>query len=397
MRRWILRLAGVLALAGFAWLNVDYWRDPLYWRRWFDTMTHLDPGYLNLAPLEEVPGSSEYPLPVAGEATLTIRAEALREAERYAARFDSFALIVVHRGVVQTEWYAPGWNRERLTHSQSMNKTVTALMIGAAIADGYIESEDDPVGKYLPEWQGDARGAMRIRDVLSMSSGLAQYEFTMNPFARDSAFRFLFSADRYPVVLGTPQEWAPGDRFDYNDVNAQLAGMIVERASGRRYAQYLSEKLWRSIRAPAARIWLDRDQGGAMTACCLLAPAMSWARLGVMLKDHGRVNGAQVFPDGWIEKMITPSPAYAGYGFFTWLGAGIDARRHAGDTELGQSESYLAPDLFMLIGRGGQRVYVSRSLDLVVVRLGPFNGYQPLKPGWDNAFLINAVVRGIEK
>jgi hypothetical protein len=49
----------------------------------------------------------------------------------------------------------------------------------------------------------------------------------------------------------------------------------------------------------------------------------------------------------------------------------------------------------MLFGHGGQRVYVSRALDLVVVRLGPFAGYEPLKPGWDNARLFNVVARGI--
>jgi CubicO group peptidase (beta-lactamase class C family) len=393
----LLRAAGLLLLAALVWINFDYWRDPLYWRRWWDTMTHLDPAYLNLAPLEQVPGGAGVSLPAATDATRSISDTALRAAQRYAAQFDSFALIVVHRGRLQTEWYGPGWNRQRLTHSQSMNKTVTALMIGAAIADGHIASEDDPVGKYLPEWQNDARGAMRIRELLNMSSGLAQYQFTVNPFARDSAFRFLFSSDRYPVVLGTAQEWQPGTRFDYNDVDAQLAGMIVERATGKRYAAYLAEKLWQPIGAPAAQLWLDREQGGAMTACCLLTPAMSWARLGLMLKDRGQLNGVQVYPAEWIEKMITPSPAYAGYGLFTWLGAGIDPGRHGDKIETRQSEPYLAPDLFMLLGRGGQRVYISRAFDLVVVRLGPFNGYQPLKPDWDNAFLINTIIRGIEK
>jgi CubicO group peptidase (beta-lactamase class C family) len=397
MIRIAMRAVGLVLVSVLIWLTVDYWRDPLYWRRWWDTMTHLDPAYLNLAPLEQVAGANAVPLPVAAESAHSIDDGALRAAEDYAARFDSFALIVVHRGIVQTEWYAPGWTAERLTHSQSMHKTVAALMLGAAIADGYVNSDSDPVGRYLTEWRNDPRGEMRLRDLLTMSSGLAQYEFTPNPFARDGAFRFLFSSDRYPVVLATRQAWEPGTRFDYNDVNAQLIGMIVERATGRRYAEYLSERLWKPIGAAPGRVWLDREQGGAMTACCLLAPAMSWARLGLMLKDHGRVHGVQVLPAAWIEKMIAPSPAYAGYGYLTWLGAGIDERRHADPTEIHQSEPYLATDLFMLSGRGGQRVYVSRALDLVVVRLGPFNGYQPLKPGWDNAYLFNTVVRGIRQ
>ena len=54
----------------------------------------------------------------------------------------------------------------------------------------------------------------------------------------------------------------------------------------------------------------------------------------------------------------------------------------------------MAADVFMLLGHGGQRVYVSRTLDLVVVRMGPFNGYEPLKAGWDNARLFNRLRGG---
>jgi len=393
----ILRALGALLLAGFVYLNVDYWRDPVYWRRWWDTMSHMQPDYLNLAPLEAVPGGSDAPLPAAAGGERTISTAALRAAEQYAAQFDSFALIVVHRGRVQTEWYRDGWQPDRLTQSQSMHKSVVALMLGAAIDDGYVQSVDDPIGRYLAEWADDPRGRITIRNLLNMSSGLAHYEFSLNPFPSDSAFRFLFSAERAPITLGTALEWAPGSRFDYNDVNAQLVGMIVERASGRRYAGYLSERLWAPIGAPPAEVWLDSEGGSVMTACCLLAPARAWARLGLMLKNRGMMDGAQVFPAAWIEQMITPSAQNAGYGLFTWLGAGMTPEALASSTEIRQSEPYAAGDVFMLLGHGGQRVYISRQLDLVVVRLGPFAGYEPLKPGWDNAQLFNTVARGISR
>jgi len=145
-----------------------------------------------------------------------------------------------------------------------------------------------------------------------------------------------------------------------------------------------------------AEVWLDRDGGMAMTACCMLAPAMDWVRVGLLMKDRGMVQGVRVLPAAWIDAMTTPSPAYAGYGYFTWLGAGIgDLRKGPDDRERPQSEPFLAPDLFMLLGRGGQRVYVSRELDLVIVRLGPHNGMEPLKAGWDNARLPNIIIRGL--
>jgi CubicO group peptidase (beta-lactamase class C family) len=168
-------------------------------------------------------------LPVATAAERTITDEALRAAEAYAAEFDSFALIVVHGGRVQTEWYREDRSPADLTQSQSMMKTVTALMVGAAIEDGLIRSLDDPIGDYLEEWRDDPRGRITLRNLLNMSSGLGKYEFSLNPFGASSAFRFLFSHDRDPIVLDTPLEWQPGSRFDYNDVAAQLAGMVVQR------------------------------------------------------------------------------------------------------------------------------------------------------------------------
>jgi CubicO group peptidase (beta-lactamase class C family) len=390
-----LQIIGIGLLLGFTWLNIDYWRDPPFWRRWWDTVTHLQPDHMNFSPTVGLQSSRPVALPVADAAARDVSSEALRAAENYAAEFDSFSLVVVHAGKIQTEWYAEDWHQERLSQSQSMNKTVTALMMGVAIADGHVASTDDAVDQYLAEWQDDPRGKITIENLLVMSSGLAQYRFTLNPFARDTSFRFLFSRDRAPVVLGTSLQWEPGSRFDYNDINAQLTGMLVERASGRDYADYVAEKLWEPLGAGYAELWLDRENGLAMTACCLLASAVDWARIGLLMKDGGRINGRQVVSADWIERMISPSPRFAGYGYLTWLGEGskdVDLEEFPAAY---QSEPFLARDLFMLQGYGGQRVYVSRDKDLVIVRLGPFSGMQPLKPGWDNAYLVNTVIRGL--
>ena len=391
------QLFGLLLIAGFVILNIDYWNDPVYWRRWWDIVTHLEPDHMNFSPTASVESGEIYALPVANAGTLTIAPEALRAAENFAAELDSFALVIVHRGVVQTEWYAPGWNRDRLTQSQSMNKTVSAIMTGLAIEDGYIDSVDDPIGKYLAEWQGDPRGEITIENLLVMSSGLAQYHFSLNPFAKDTAFRFLNSRDRTAVVMNTPLAWQPGSKFDYNDINAQLIGMIVERAAGRPYTGYLQDRFWDPLGGQHAEFWLDHEAGLAMTACCLLGSPIDWAKIGVMLANGGRINGREVVPGDWINRMIEPSGLYSGYGYLTWLGKGLmeDGRGKEG-VERTQAEPFLAPGLFILMGYGGQRVYIDREHDLVVVRLGPFSGMQPLKPTWDNAYLLNTAIRGIQ-
>ena len=85
-----------------------------------------------------------------------------------------------------------------------------------------------------------------------------------------------------------------------------------------------------------------------------------------------------------------------GLPYLIWLGQGLmDDGPGTEGIERVQEEPFLAPEMFYLSGYGGQRVYVDRENDLVVVRLGPFSGMQPLKPHWDNAFLLNTIIRGI--
>jgi CubicO group peptidase (beta-lactamase class C family) len=396
MVKQLFRLLGVLCVAGFIYLNANYWDDPVFWRRWWNTVTHLEPDYMNFSPTTGVRSSHIHDLPMADSNKLTVSPEALRAAEAYAAAMDSFGLVVVHGGLVQTEWYAPGWNRDRLTQSQSMHKTVSALMMGVAIADGFVSSAEDAVGTYLPEWRNDPRGEITIENLLVMSSGLAQSRFTLNPFAADSSFRFLFSRERAPVVLNSRLEWEPGSKFDYNDINAQLVGMIVERAAGKPYAEYLQEKLWEPLGGQHAEFWLDQEDGLAMTACCLLGSPVDWAKIGLLMKDGGRFNNHQIIPEEWIRRMVTPSALFSGYGYLTWLGTGVmDDGPGKPGVERNQNERFLARDMFYLSGYGGQRVYVSREIDLVIVRLGPFAGMQPLNPDWDNAYLLNTIIRGI--
>ncbi|WP_101757404.1 hypothetical protein [Oceanicoccus sp. KOV_DT_Chl] len=79
----------------FVHLNVSYWQDPIFWRRWWDLVTHLDPAYMNYKPVETVASTEPFIIPEAKQST--IAAGALDQAQAYAREFDSFALLVIHR------------------------------------------------------------------------------------------------------------------------------------------------------------------------------------------------------------------------------------------------------------------------------------------------------------
>jgi CubicO group peptidase (beta-lactamase class C family) len=174
----------------------------------------------------------------------------------------------------------------------------------------------------------------------------------------------------------------PGRRFDYNDVNAQALGFVLEAATGRRYAEYLSEKLWKPLGASDAALWLDRAGGSARTFGYLFATATDWAKVGLLLLHRGQWGDRQILSGEFIQELITPSPSEPFYGLGIWLER---ADRMANDAE----EPFRADGIFYLDGRGKQRVYVAPAQRLVVVRVGEN------AQGWDESALVNAVLRGL--
>jgi CubicO group peptidase (beta-lactamase class C family) len=395
-----LRLTILLLLTVTVAVSIFFFQDPWLWRRVAGTVIYAAGDQPRiLAPNEPVSGGGLFVLPRATPEERTIDDLAIKAIEDYAAGFDSDALIVVHQGKIQVEWYADGLDRNTLTQSQSMHKSLLALLIGVAIEEGIIDSADDPVGKYIEEWQSHPRGDITLRELMMMSSGLAQYEFTLNPFTDD--FRWLYSGDTLRYVLKTPMaDWDPGTQFDYNNINSELLGVVLERASGMRYADYLEKKLWNPMGGDQALVWLDSEFGDAFTSCCLMATATDWARIGQMMLQRGEINGNRIVADDWIEAMIRPSPVSKWYGLQTWLAYEIEVNpRSQKSSAMGaysRKEPFLARDVYYFSGRGAQRVYIVPSRDLVIVRLGPALGRNPLKGGWDNAFLINSVISGMK-
>jgi CubicO group peptidase (beta-lactamase class C family) len=389
---------GLVALAAaFLLVNVVYWQDPWLFRNYVGFFLSGDPrGEELLPPDEEVRGDGSYVLPVAAPAERTISADAFERMRAFAEEYGSHALIVVHRGVIQYEWYAPHWERDHLTQSQSMHKSLMGLFIGVAIEDGKVGSVDDPVGRYVTEWAGDPRGDITLRQLLEMSSGLSQYAFTLNPF--DDGMKWLNSGRSIEAILRTPlADWKPGEKYDYNNINSELLGTVLERAYGMRYSQVLREKLWLPMGGERARVHTDSPGGRAFTSCCLAAPAMDWVRIGMLLLNRGEVNGRRIVSAEWIDEMTRSSPAGPHYGYQVWLGYNDPVLPRAGGGSTGAiaSEPFLARDTYMTWGRGQQHVFIVPSRELIVVRLGPALGRAPIKPGFDLPFLVNAALRGM--
>jgi CubicO group peptidase (beta-lactamase class C family) len=208
-------------------------------------------------------------------------------------------------------------------------------------------------------------------------------------------FQMTLGGNIGPLALNQPLESEPGSRFDYNNVNAQDLGLIIQRATGTRYAQYLSESLWQRIGADDAFVVLDSEEHHmARTFCCLNATARSWLRLGLLHLNAGTANGAEVVPAAWMRDVATPSARNPNYGYLTWLGTEHQKKRYYNrktSTHAFHSEPFVAKDLIYFDGFGGQRVYIAPSLGLVIVRTGD------MATDWDDARLPNLIIRGLRK
>ncbi len=346
-------------------------------------------------PKEAVRGAPRKVLRVAAPGRRSVSDAALAAALEYAKATKSTGFAVYHRGRVQTEWYAPGSGPDTITHTYNLQYGPLVLLIGIAIAEGRIRSADEPASTYLPEWRGTPKAGITIRQLLQQNAGL-ELRFdasrTDGMYSRD-ARAYWGSNSQDVIVREYPAIQAPGTVFDYNYIVPPLLGLILERATGRRYADYLSEKLWRPLGNHTAYLWLNRPGGESHQDTALFSGPRDWLHLGVLLLDEGRFAGRRLVPAAWIGEMRKPSAPNPNFGF-TYLGSPFQgARRMATDPRVTytvkSSEPFAADDVYYIDGYGGQRVYVVPSQQLVIVRVGE------VSRDWDNSRLANLVIRGI--
>lgn len=369
--------------------------DPLFERRWqslaaggYEPLTIPTDWYDPVAVVEGQHTAVE----TMAVAESGIAPTALAAAEAWAKAQNSTALLVARDGKLVFEQYWQGSGRDTRLNPQSMSKTVTALLVGTAIERGEIASVDDTIGTYLPEWAGDPRGAITVRHLLWMASGLEQgddgygYQVTPdNPIVRHS-----LGSDFTRRLLTLDKVAEPGKAFDYSNQVNQLLGLILERATGEEYEALLSQRLWQPLGLRTAAMPLDRPGGMVMTSCCILSRPVDWLRIGQLFIDGGRSNGQQVVPEAWLNEMIAPSPAYRGYGYQVWVGdQQVGGERPPGVPLVPwQSEAFAAPQVVIFHGHGGQRVYVMPDKRLVIVRAA-----RQWPDAWDDAMLPNMIWR----
>ncbi len=226
--------------------------------------------------------------------------------------------LIIHDGRIVYEGYFNGYRRDSIQTSFSMAKSVTSMLIGAAIADGSIASIDTPVSSILPDVPALQGSSITIRDLLLMASGLHYDRWRplwvfSTPWDDDSLT--YYAPQLRALAKSVRVEAPPHSRFLYNNYHPLLLGMILERTTHMSVAAYLEKKLWSHIGAEFPASWsLDsKSDGFEKMESGINARTIDFAKIGLLMLDRGAWNGHQVLPATWVDEATSPlGPVAAG-------------------------------------------------------------------------------------
>ena len=316
------------------------------------------------------------------------------------------AFLVIRNDSIIFEKYYKGYTRDSISTVFSISKSVTGLLAGIAIDEGYIESIHDPVTKYVPELKKkDQRfERMTVEHLLNMRTGFKFNEVYSNPFSKSGSL--YYGTNQLGKIKRMKFKAEPGEKMSYQSITTALLGIVIERATGKSLGDYLQEKVWTPMGMENRATWSldDKRHRATKSFCGLNITAIDLAKIGRLYLNKGSWNGKQIVDSAWIEKTATPVPSNYGYqnqwwSHRVWI-ANPETREYFPDSLSGRrylEEKYPSfkeyarifpvnnnstqwslniyhPDVYCAQGILGQYLYVHPKNNLIVVRLGEKEG-----------------------
>jgi len=278
---------------------------------------------------------------------------AFRTAAAYSAERRGISMLVLRAGEVVFEDYANGGAPDRAHELASGTKSFCGVIAALAVKDGLL-ALDDACADTLHEWRGDARREITIRQLLTLTSGLAPGRIGMPP--------------GYEEAVATPLRDAPGEVFQYGPAPFQIFGEVMKRklAAARQNSdptaylrarvlapEYISVGQWRRGRDGNPLL----PQGAALTA-------RNWAKFG----DFVLRRGDRFLDVGALAANFEPTRANPGYALTWWMlqpGVVGPTRSMPIDAPADLARRF---DVRMAAGAGDQRLYLIPPLQMVIVR-----------------------------
>ncbi|MDX1688195.1 MAG: serine hydrolase [Candidatus Promineifilaceae bacterium] len=280
------------------------------------------------------------------------------------ARTDTIAFLVIEDGAIVYERYLQDHTASSPSQIFSVSKSITSLLVGAALEDGLIDSVEQPVTTFLPELADQGFDAVSLRHLLTMTSG-TDYVENDNPFGTHVILNYTPNLEE--EILGFQVVDEPGTVFRYKSGDNALLGLILDRLlAPRSITDYAQDTIWSPLGMEDGGVWsIDSAEDGLeRTWCCLAMSARDLAKVGRLYLSDGAADGRQVVSPDWVRQSTqvggVPTAAWpselraAGwrnYGYQWWL-----ASEEAGD--------------YFALGKDGKFLYVNPTTETIIVRLG---------------------------
>ena len=261
-------------------------------------------------------------------------------------QFNTQAAILIQGNNIIAEYYNEGYDKTSLATSWSVAKSFTSTLIGIAIDEGYINSIDDPITDYLPEWKGRDQDNILLKHLLAMQSGMDDH-----PLAG-----VIFSTDMVKYSLDRDIMRPPEKAFSYSNEDSMLLGEILENATGLSVQDYADEKIF-DILEVDDKWWTDQA-GNTVTYAGLDMTPRDFAKFGLMIAQDGKWENKEVVSSSWLETATNSYNDLASYGFQWWTSNSPEEKDY---------------NFFSAKGLDGQLIYVWPEIDLVFVR---FTNYE---------------------
>ena len=289
------------------------------------------------------------------------------------------AVVIVHRGRIVAERYAPGFGPDMPLPGWSMAKSVVGALAGVLVGRGAWRL-DAPAP--VPEWRspGDPRGAITVDQLLRMSSGLEFSERYDDPLS-DVNVMLWASSDTGAFAAAKPLAHPPGTHWEYATGTTNILARAMRGLLGAEYAAFPRRALFGPVGMASAV--LEPDAAGTFVGSSFMyATARDWARLGLLFLGDGVWNGERILPPGWVRAAATPALPGSRYGAHWWL----RLKRPAGAAPVA-----LPGDVFHAGGHAGQYVTVVPSRALVIVRLG----HSVPGDAWDQEAFVARIIAAV--
>lgn len=294
------------------------------------------------------------------------------------------AIVVIKDGQLLLEKYWLGHDQTTISNSFSIAKSVTTMLLFAAIEDGFVRGIDQPITDFLPEYKNDPFGQQAtLGDLSAMTSGYdwdEDYYLPLNMTAKS-----YYGSDIEKQILSRQFRNKPNGNFLYLSGATQMLGIALERAIGQNLSDYLSKKIWQPLGMERNALWsLDANAQMEKAFCCLNATARDFAKLGQLMLNNGQWEGTRVLTEHAVNVMTSvKESAFNGelkrqYGHAIWV------------------DDEHAPPFYAMLGHLGQRVISIPSENLVIVRIGhkkdPLIPEKGTLPNGDIYYLVSGVL-----